>query len=363
MRALLLIAMLLVSTAQALAQTIDPGVFRTLNQAQQAQDKGDHARAQQLLDGVEVRPGSFDEALLWRAQAYLGWARGDYARAAQWLEKAVASGLLERSMQQAEQRNLAKLSLNAGRYQRVVELMADQPDQDEEVLQLLVQAYQQLGQPAKALPLAERYVRLEPSAADVWLYFLVSVNLDLKRYADAQRWQQRLLERQPDDTQRWLQLAGVQQAAGQPAKAFATLRTAYARELKFSQAELDNLTLLAGAAGQPWQGARLLTELLESDRLPLTPARQERLALLWWQARDRQQASQVMQALAERSNSGKHWLYVAQLALEQAHWQKGLDALGRARRQGADAKQVRAWQQWAEHEQQFERERKMVSAR
>src|SRR5690606_25709863 len=122
-------------------------------------------------------------------------------------------------------------------------------------------------QHAKALPLAERYVQANPNAGDTWLQFLVGANAELKRYEAAERWQRRLLLRHPHQTKTWRQLAGLQQMAGDEDKALATLRAAHAQGLRFSESELDNLVLLASAAGQPWQGAKLLEGMLESRLL------------------------------------------------------------------------------------------------
>jgi tetratricopeptide (TPR) repeat protein len=274
------------------------------------------------------------------------------------LDKVIQGGKLDAGLQAEESLNLARLNLIEQRYAQVVALLApQQASAGEEVLQMLVQAYQGLGQLAKALPLAERYVQANPRAADSWLQFLVAMNADLKRYAAAERWQRQLLARQPNEVKGWRQLAALQQLSGQHDKALATLRAAYQKGLRFSEGELDNLVLLAGAADQPWQGAKLLSGMLEQGLLPRTSAREERLGLLWWQARERQQAAQIYRELAARSGSAKHWLQLAQLELEQARWQAGLDALRNAERAGAERSKVRAWRNWAESEMSFQREK------
>ncbi|HEY1027118.1 MAG TPA: hypothetical protein VGE28_05735 [Pseudomonas sp.] len=357
------LVMLVAASVPGMAQqAIDPAVFRALNAAQSAQQQGDHAAARKALEGVNAPGGSFEEALLWRSQAYVAWSAGNNAQAIDWLDKAVHSGKLDEAMLADERLNLARLNLGERRYARVVELLApDQARASEEILQMLVQAYQGMNQPAKALPLAERYLQSNPNAADIWLQFLVGVNADLRRYTQAERWQRQLLARNQNDAKGWRQLAGLQQMAGSNDKALATLRAAYIKGMRFSEAELDNLVLLAGAADQPWQGAKLLAGLIDSGLLAATPARQERLGLFWWQARDRVAAVRVLRPLAERSGSGKHWLYVAQLELEQARWQAGLEALVRAERGGADRSQVRSWRQWAESELRFEQDDRVVS--
>lgn len=360
-RLLLVLLLSFVGAAQA-AQSIDPRVLMALQQAQGAQQKGNHAAARKLLEGAEAKPGSLEQALLWRSLGYLAWAEGDTARAAQWLDKAIASGKLDEQSLAGERANLARLFLAEGQFARVVTLLQGADQQDGEVLRMLVQAYQGLGQHAKALPLAERYVAANPRAEDVWLQLLVAGNAELKRYQAAERWQRQLLLRHPDQPRAWRQLAGLQQLAGAEDRALATLRTAYAKGLRFSEAELDNLVLLAAAADQPWQGARLLDGLLDAGLLAPSATRRERLGMLWWQARERGGAARILRELASQSGSAKLWMNVAQLELEQARWQAGLEALKQAERAGAERRRVRAWRDWAEAELSFERERQVARA-
>lgn len=358
-RFLLLISLLFVASAQA-AQSIDPLVFRALERAQTAQEKGDYSSARQALAQAKAKPDSLEQTLLWRSQAYLAWAEGNNKQALELLEKAVASGKLDEQLIVGERLNLARLNLLQGRYAKVVTLLGSADQGNEEVLQMLVQAYQGLGQHAKALPLAERYMKANPNAADSWLQFLVAVNAELKRYEAAERWQRQLLLRHPDQAKGWRQLAGLQQLAGAEGKALATLRAAHAKGVVFSESELDNLVLLASAADQPWQGAKLLQGMLESGLLASNASRRERLAMLWWQARERAPAARIYRELAEQSGAAKLWLNVAQLELEQAHWQAGLEALKQAERAGAERGKVRAWREWAESELSFQRERQIA---
>ncbi|CDZ95696.1 hypothetical protein [Pseudomonas saudiphocaensis] len=358
-RFLLLISLLFVASAQA-AQSIDPLVFRALERAQTAQEKGDYSSARQALAQAKAKPDSLEQTLLWRSQAYLAWAEGNNKQALELLEKAVASGKLDEQLIVGERLNLARLNLLQGRYAKVVSLLGSADQGNEEVLQMLVQAYQGLGQHAKALPLAERYMKANPNAADSWLQFLVAVNAELKRYEAAERWQRQLLLRHPDQAKGWRQLAGLQQLAGAEDKALATLRAAHAKGVVFSESELDNLVLLASAADQPWQGAKLLQGMLESGLLASNATRRERLAMLWWQARERAPAARIYRELAEQSGAAKLWLNVAQLELEQAHWQAGLEALKQAERAGAERGKVRAWREWAESELSFQRERQIA---
>lgn len=361
LRSLLLLVLCVCASAQA-ATTVDPAVFNALERAQTAQQKGDYAAARKALSELKAKSGSVEEAFIWRSRGYLAWAEGDSHKAFEWLDKAVASGKLDEKLLAGERLNLARLGLAAERYSQVVSLLSKVSPADEEVLRMQVQAYQGLGQHAKALPLAEKYLKANPNADDEWLQLLIAGHAQLKQYQAAEGWQRRLLARHPEQVKAWRQLASLQQMAGQEDRALATLRTAHAKGLRFSEAELDNLVLLASAAGQPWQGAKLLEGMLSSRLLPVSSTRQERLGMLWWQARERAPAAKIYRELAMQSGSGKLWLNVAQLELEQAKWKAGLDALRQAERAGAERRQVRAWREWAESEMSFERQREIASA-
>ena len=209
-RLLLILTLCAASMAQAAEQNVEPAVFQALDSAQKAQQAGDYAAARRALDGVSGKPGSLEEVLLWRSRGYLAWAEGQNGKAIELLSKVVKSAKLDAELQAAEELNLARLSLAERNYAQVVTLLTPgQANAGEEVLQMLVQAYQGLGQPAKALPLAERYVSANPRAEDIWLQFLVAANADLKKYPAAERWQRQLLARQPNKAQNWRQLAPV----------------------------------------------------------------------------------------------------------------------------------------------------------
>ena len=123
-RIVLLIALCGAGAAQAAGQSVEPGVFRALDTAQSAQQKGDYAAARRALAGVSGKSGSLEEVLLWRSKGYLAWAEGQNAQAIELLEKVLKSGKLDADLQAAEALNLARLNLVERRYARVVTLLA-----------------------------------------------------------------------------------------------------------------------------------------------------------------------------------------------------------------------------------------------
>lgn len=348
MRRLLLALCVCALSAQALAaQSIAPDVFRALQTSQAAQQAGKFAEAEQALRAVKTKPNSLEQALVWRSQGYLAWAQGHPKSAITVLTQAFKSGQLTAEQITEDRLNLAKLNFSAKNYNQALQYL-QKATQTNEVLEMQIEAWQGLGRLDKALPLAERYLKGKSTINDNWLQFMVGANAQLKRYKEAEQWQKRILQRSPDKINAWKQLAALQQMANQHSKALATLRTAYAKGISFTQSDLDSLIALASASDQPWQAARLLEGMLKSGLMNSSQSTQERLAQLHWQARDYPSAAKQYTQLAQQTGKGQHWLSLAQLEIQQGHWNAGLQALNSAEKAGANSQQVQNWRDWAQ---------------
>lgn len=345
-----LLTLLLISASvqiQAAQTTVAPEVLKALQGAQSEQKAGRLDSAAQKLAGLSLKEGSLEQTLVWRSQGYIAWAQGNNNKAISLLEKALATKLLDANQVKDEQLNLGKLHFVQKNYQQAVNYLGKVAE-SEEVLQMKIQAWQRLGRYDQALPLAERYIASKPTVDDQWLQFMVGANVELKRYKEAERWQRQLLSRHELDVRQWRQLAGIQQMSGSHVRATATLRAAYSRGLKFAENDLDNLVALAAASDQPWQAARMLENMLKTGIISKTLAREERLAQLYWQARERKQAAGAYEQLAKRTGKAQHWMTLAQLEMQQNNWKQGLAALESAERAGADRTRVRQWREWAQ---------------
>lgn len=353
-RLFLILCLYALSASASFAQSIAPDVFRALQTAQSAQQAGRYQQAEQALKSVTAPPDSLEQALLWRSEGYLAWAQGHTQHAISALDKALNSGKLTAEQTAEDRLNLAKLSFSVQRYQQVHQYLRGLAVTDE-ILELQIQAWQQLGRLDKAVPLAERYLKNKSTINEHWLQFMVGANAELKRYNEAQRWQKRLLQRHLDQLSAWQQLAALQQMAGQHAKALATLRTAYSRGMSFQPSDLERLINLAAASDQPWQAARLMTGMLESGMLTANTANQERLAQLHWQARDYAKAALQYAQLAQQTGQGRYWFSLAQVEIQQGRWAAGLQALNSAEQAGVNAQQVEAWRDWAQSRIELEK--------
>lgn len=344
---------LLLTPSLVLAQAIDPAVFTALNNAQQAQQKGDLTGARSTLTAAlgKAATGSVEQALIEQRLGYVAIAGEQYSQAIDWLNRALAHEQLDADVARQDRLNLAQLLAVQERYVEAARLLEGErrnapltPEQT----QLLVQCYSRLREYGKAIPLAEQVVRANARAGDVWYQLLVGMSYEQGQYARAAQWQKILLKRHPDNPEHWRQLAGLQSQAGEQKAAAATLRLAHEGGLGLTPTDLDNLVVMQVNAGAPWQAARLLEELMSQQLLANNTARQEYLAQLWTLARDRNRARAAWTALASGSNKPDHWLRLANIQLEEGDWDELLSTLQRAQT-GADSQQRQLIRQWEDY--------------
>lgn len=338
------------------AQTVEPGVLRTLQQAQAAQAAGEPGKASRLLDELTFDQGSYAELLVLRNKGYLAWQQDQLPQAIRYLQQAEKHSQISAEDRQADRLSLARLTLAAGQPQQTVAYLKGLPQTDE-TLQLGIQAWYQQKRYDQALPLAEQYLARQSKVDRPWTELMVSLYYGSKNHSKAADWQRRLLALEPNSLEQWQRLVNLQRLAGNEAAAFATLRTAYNKGLLQDSQQLQQLLAQASVAGQPWQGARLLQQWLKQGKLVDSPHWREQLAQLHWQARDYQAAMQQYRQLAEQGGKASHWLMVAQLALQNGRWQEAEQALDAAERSGAARQRISNWRDWLETSREAEQPR------
>ena len=325
------------------AQVIQPEVLNALQQAQAQQQQGQTAAAKQLLERLQLKAKSAEQALVWRSLAYLSWSEQDYAATLDYLQQALQSGQLTAAQASEDRQNFVELALAQGRYQAALAQLALLPVTPQRQL-LEIQALQALGKTQAVRQLAQQ-LSAENLALDS-LQSLLAAALKQEDYTVAAIWQRQLLLQAPENTAHWRQLAVIQQRAEDWLGAFSTLHAAYLKQLPLTAEDWQRMVELAQVSGQPWQAARLLQELLARQQVPSTQASQTQLARLYWQAKERELALRLFRELAETYQQAEDWLAVAQLALQVDQLELGQQALVKAKQQGAEAAAIAQLERW-----------------
>ncbi|NNF62080.1 MAG: tetratricopeptide repeat protein [Gammaproteobacteria bacterium] len=334
----LLIIIVLLSCQAAAAQTRSSGRVSTEGPYQSKvrllQEKpAEQADAQQLLQAGGL--DNYGRALLLRQLAQRGIAAGDTAAAITRFEQALALDGLSPLATTQMQLNLGQLYALTGRHDDAIPLLQAATrgdDADAEVIMTLAASLLATDNPRAAAQAAARAVATG-DAPEQWLRFAVHAFYKAGQPGAAAPLQLRLLDRQPDEVAEWVQLAALYRAAGDNARALATLQTAALTGLITEQDDWLRLIQLHLDYGTPDLAAQWLIPLVQQQ-----PDSQHWhwLAQVLLRAGDDRGALDALRARAQVADDPAAWLEFAELAAVLGIDDMALDALRRASSPGAE---------------------------
>jgi tetratricopeptide (TPR) repeat protein len=248
----------------------------------------------------------YARALLLRDLAAQAAQNKDYARAAQWLEQAIAQKSLSGPAESAMRRDLAQLYMATGNTKQMLPQLEAEVRSGKatpEVRMALGAAYLEQKRYAEALPLVEAAMRAVPNPDPSWKQALLAAYLGVGRDRDALPLLEESLRANPAQRERWMQLAAVSLRAKDYERAQATMEIA--SRLGYLSAAEDRLRLvtLTSQIGAPFEAASLLQGWMERKLLGDDAGNRQLLAKLWLLAREKPLAlSAIDRALALESN-------------------------------------------------------------
>ncbi len=137
-----------------------------------------------------------------------------------------------------------------------------------------------------------------------------------------------------DKPQYWLQLAAMYGEIEQEDKQLAVMEAAYQAGYVKKEADIVMLAQLYSYHGAPYKGAKLLQDALDQGELKPVESNLNLLAQAYLLAKEEKQAIPVLKQLNNIVEHGKFQAQLAQIYLQQAHWQQALDAANSALKLG-----------------------------
>ncbi len=286
-----------------------------------------------LLSAIESSR-DYDRAYVERMLGVFFWQAGNAEQAIVHLSKAVDSHVLDDEQGWASQRMLADLLMSKQEYQKAIghyrQLTQAVPkDQKaEEIWFRLAQAHYQLEQWPEVLSSLERYQRIKPLNDVPSLSLKLGAQLAMKSWKPAIPTLESLVGLQPDKFSWWRQLVGLQIQTNQYAKALDTLALAKLKHFPLSESDIKLLAQLYAKRGIPERAAQELAQLPDADS-NLTLITQQ--AVYWQQAKEWDNAIEQWQIAA--SHDAKYQWNLAQLLLQEGHYQQAIAALNQIKDQ------------------------------
>jgi len=343
----------------AVADSLSPATYRTLEQVQTAMTDGDWSGADSVLEELikDLNPG-LGLALSYQMQAQIALAQERMTDAEQSLENALALDALPLDQQLNLSSNLAQIYL-AGQERReqrtkkaeslLFKAIATAESQATAVppstfalLAICLQIQQRYGE---SIPWLNKAINTQAAQQKLpeenWLVMLASALYQTKSYNKAAQALGQLTTLKPNNENYWLQRASMYQLLEQPQQQLAVLELAYAGGYLTQESSLIALAQLLIAQGVPERAARLLQQWLADNDKNLTVSDSEAniklLATAWQLGREDDDAAIVLSQAAIKTNEPQLAFYAMQLAVRRSSCVAAEGFLSQAQELGLDS--------------------------
>lgn len=280
------------------------------------------------IDELEARFADIEQDYA-RASAGSQLARhhvqqGNYEKAIAYYQSALSAQGLAPIVQADLRRELAEVYLHTRQPAQSLEALQAlgswETFSDPDVLLTYGRAQSMLGNYLAVADCLDRLLQLASPEQQGLYQRMVVLAYGIQDYQRSAAILEGLLEHYPGQADYWFQLVSVLLKLGQHLSALDYLLMAQWQGITFSQ---QNILLLAGlhaTQGNPYAGAKVLEQALDTGVVAESGDHYRLLFEYWLQARERERALAALARAARLSGDAELFLYWAQQLMEQARW-------------------------------------------
>lgn len=331
-----MVLMALAAMALADGESLSGGTYNKLTDIQEllAEERTGEAIADLLELQEDVDPDTMDEAMVLQMLGYAELSRNNNLEALEYLRASLDVGKLPEQMKVELGYMVAQLYAAQGEFDQAIRFARQWFETLEEPkaehLMFMANLLAQTERYAQAIPFAEQAIELSDKPRESWYQLLVAASFQLEDYQKSARYLRALVSRWPEKPQYWEQLASVYLMLEQEDKALASLQLAWRNGVLDKENSVRSLVQLAITEGIPDRAGRFLASAFEQDLVPRNESFLGLWVSAWNDAREYDQAVKALESLAETTGQGDPYLRIANIRVEQAHWDQAVDALKRA---------------------------------
>ncbi len=316
--------------------SVSAGTYKELTEIQELMGAGDlktaENRLKTLLDDVEE--DTLDQALTFQTLGYALMAQEDFEAAIDYFKKSLALDRLPEKAVFSVGYMVAQLHAALGEFDEALTFAEEwfgkieSPKPDQYIF--MANIYAQNERYAESAPYAEKAVSLAEKPKESWYQLLTANYFELERYPEAADALKRMVQRWPDNSAYWEQLASVYVVMENEQRALAVLKLAFDSGVLEKESTIRSMIQLAVMEGIPEHGGRLLQSALAEGLVPEEESYLEMLAQAWMNAREYEEAIVAYKRMAEVIGSGDPWMKIANVHIEDAKWEKAEAAVKQA---------------------------------
>ncbi|MCX9537981.1 hypothetical protein IG527_08500 [Vibrio cholerae] len=319
------------------AAELTPYTASKVVKANQLAQENKVKEAIQILKQAELSR-SYDRAYVARMLGVLYWQNEQIPAAIASLKLAVESNELQDDQAWTTRKMLADLLISQQEYRPALKhyytlAQAIPADQKGDELWLRIsQLHFQMQEWKAVLNGMQQYAQFQTKDAVLPLSLQLGAQLNLEQWKPGILTLKRLLVLEPQKTEWWRQLVSLELRVGQKKEALSTLALAKMQKVALNQQDLRLLAQLYAQNGIPERAAQVMESLDEaqSNQQLIT----ER-AIYWQRAKEWDKAIATWR-LAATKDAKYHW-HVAQLLLQEGHYQQALSELDQVKERDKQA--------------------------
>lgn len=322
--------------------TMREQVYKRLEAVQKLADEKNYAAATEKLDALStLKRNSYEQAMTWNMAAYIAFNQENFPKAIAAYENITVLKSIPESLEQSSYYSLAKLYLMQEDYKKALKALntwfslVDSAGAEAYILR--AQMYYQTEAYAKALPDVKKAVAINAEQGkkprENWLLLERAVYYQNKDYRSMERCLKDLIQYYPKG-QYWLQLSAVYNELAQPEKELATLETAYAQGVLTKETELVGLAQTFLSQDTPYKAAQVILLGMQEGTIPDSAKNLSLLGDSLMMAKEYEQAIDVMNRAADKSQAGKDFFKLAQIYTERQQWSEAIKNVDKALKLG-----------------------------
>jgi tetratricopeptide (TPR) repeat protein len=266
-------------------------------------------------------------------------ARGkDYAKAARYLEQALAQKAVSGIAADQMRDQLSELYLASGDFQKLLPQLEAQVRAGKakpEILVALGSAYLQKKRYKDAVPLLKRAVAAQQKVDPSWRRALAAALIGAGQEREALPQLELLLQEDPSQRDDWLRLAALQLKFGDKTRAAATMELAGRMGFLRTPEQWLQLVTLTAQLGAPFEAGSLLQTKIENGQVPTNGDNWKLLSSLWLAAREDALALPALDQAIRAAPSAVLYQQRAQLHMDREEYAEAARALEAAIERGA----------------------------
>ncbi len=324
-------ALLLVLPLSALADQYRSEVRELPNVPAQTEQKSSEALLKSTTD-------PYAKTLILRDLAAQAAQGKDYAKAARYLEQALAQKAVSGIAADQMRDQLSDLYLASGDFQKLLPQLEAQVRSGKakpEILVALGSAYLQNKRYKDAVPLLKRAVAAQPKVDPSWRRALAAALIGAGQEREALPQLEQLLQEDPSQREDWLRLAALQLKFGNQTRAAATMELAGRMGFLKTPDQWLQLVALTAQLGAPFEAGSLLQTKMEHGQVPTNGENWKLLSSLWLAAREDSLALPALDQAIRAAPSAVLYQQRAQLHMDREEYAEAARALEAAIQRGA----------------------------